>query len=57
MAERKGLRHSVVESVAAASKPAEDAEQITKRTEGAARSADDRRQSSAVGRVSGLRSA
>ena len=36
MAERKGLRHSVVESVAAASsKPAEDAEQITKRTEGA----------------------
>lgn len=35
MAERKGLRHSVVESVAAASnKPAEDAEQITKRTEG-----------------------
>jgi hypothetical protein len=35
MAERKGLRHSVTESVAAASKPAEDAEQITKRTEGA----------------------
>lgn len=36
MAERKGLRHSVVESVAAAaSKPAPDAEQVSERREGA----------------------
>ena len=36
MAERKGLRHSVTESVAAAaSKPAPDAEQVSERREGA----------------------
>jgi len=35
MVKRQGLRHAVTESVAAATKPAEDAEQITKRTDGA----------------------
>lgn len=35
MASGKGLRHSVAESVAAASKPADDAEQVSERREGA----------------------
>jgi predicted phosphodiesterase len=35
MAVRKGLRHAVAESVAASAKPAENAEQITERREGA----------------------